>query len=125
MLNIILACIAGALLVACIAVAMTRERKRREVTERLEPRVDYSRFDQDALLRNRSERAQDWTTWESDLSTDIEELYGYESQLVATIEPRGSDWVLRDSKGKEVAIRKHKEDVMRLANQMVPVPPMD
>jgi len=68
---------------------------------------------------------RNYTTWESDLTSDVEELYGYDSQLVATIEPRGPDWVLRDKDGKEVAIRKLREDVVRLANQLVPVPKSD
>jgi hypothetical protein len=58
MLMIAVGCIAGALLVVCVMAALSKERQK--VAKRLGARVDYSRFDETQMLRNRSERAQDW-----------------------------------------------------------------
>jgi len=61
MFYIILACISGGLLVACIMVAVSKERRKRRSDAAIERLTEYSlHFDEERLLRNRSERAQDW-----------------------------------------------------------------
>lgn len=59
MLNIILACIATALGVVCIAVAISKERRkdRQAFVDRLTQEPEY---DETRMLRNRSERSEDW-----------------------------------------------------------------
>jgi hypothetical protein len=55
MFNIVLACLSGALLAVCVVVAMIKERARHE-----EPLAECPQFDVARLLRNRSERSEDW-----------------------------------------------------------------
>lgn len=61
MLNIVLACVSVSLLVLCIAVALSKERQKRRSEAAMERLTQHSiHFDEAALLRNRSERPEDW-----------------------------------------------------------------
>lgn len=66
---------------------------------------------------------RDYTTWEEDLCSDRAELHGYDEELIAVIDQIGTgkrkEWILYNRDGKEVCRRVHKEDVMRLAGQLV------
>lgn len=66
---------------------------------------------------------RDYTTWEGDFLSARAELHGYDEELVAVIDQIGAgkrkEWVLYDRDGKEVCKRAHKEDVMRLAEQLL------
>lgn len=68
-------------------------------------------------------KQRDYTTWEEDFCTDQAQLRGYANELVASIDSvetrKGKEWILTDRDGKEVCRRAHKEDVMRLAEQLV------
>ncbi len=69
---------------------------------------------------------RDYTTWEEDFLSTRAELHGYNEELVATIDQIGTgnkkEWVLYDCDGKEVCRRKHREDVVRLADQLLTRP---
>jgi hypothetical protein len=62
---------------------------------------------------------RDYTTWEEDLTSMRAELHGYNEELVAIVDKVGKRWVLYDKHGVEVAARNHKEDVQRLALQLL------
>lgn len=67
---------------------------------------------------------RDYTTWEEDFLSTRSELRGYNDELVASIDLMGpkkeAEWVLFDRDGKEFFRRAHKEDVVRLAEQLLP-----
>lgn len=66
---------------------------------------------------------RDYTTWEEDFLSTRSELHDYNDELVASIDQAAFDkkeWVLFDRDGKEVCRRAHKEDVVRLAEQLLP-----
>lgn len=69
---------------------------------------------------------RDYTTWEEDFLSTRAEFHGYKEELVASIDQVGAgknkEWVLYDCDGKEVCRRKHKEDVVRLAEQLLSLP---